>query len=315
MKAHLYCLRAGVAGLAAGSLLSGFAQGQNAPKVVAPKQSQTFAGETAQERSSLAASEAELSKKAEENPQSADVLYQLALVLRLEQKYKESLEAYTRAAALQKPDPMQLRSVALDYVQLNDYQDAIHWLRIALGMQPANIDVLYSLGRCLYTENDLPRAEAAFVRVLQLQPDHLKAEENLGLTYDGEDKPEQAEKALRTAAEWADRRQVRDEWPYIDYGTVLLDRSRAAEAIPVLEKAVAIAPQSAPANEKLGRALLGIGKPADAVIVLQKAASLDPQNPKVHFELGRAYRDSGQTEKARVEFDRSKQLYGTHNQN
>jgi tetratricopeptide (TPR) repeat protein len=297
------------------SLLPAFAQDESASKVVTPKQSQTFAGETAPERSSLAASEAELKAKAEQNPQSADVLYQLALVQRLEKKYKESLETYSRAAALQKPNPMQLRSVALNYVQLNDYQDAIHWLRIALGMQPDNIDILYSLGRCLYTENDLPRAEAAFTRVLQLQPDHLKAQENLGLTYDGQNKPELAEKALRTAAEWADQRHVKDEWPYIDFGSLLLDRSRAAEAVPVLEKAVAIAPQSAAAREKLGRALLGIGKPAEAVGELQKAASLDPQNPKVHFELGRAYRDSGQAEKARVEFDISKQLYGTHNQN
>jgi tetratricopeptide (TPR) repeat protein len=315
MKVELQCLRAGAAGLLACSLLAAPAQDQNATKVVTPKQSQTFAGETTAERSPFAASEAELRSKAAQNPQSADVLYQLALVLRLEQKYKESLETYSRAAALKQPDPMQLRSVALNYVQLNDYQDAIHWLRIALGMQPDNVDILYSLGRCLYAESDLPRAEAAFIRVLQLQPDHLKAQENLGLTYDGQNKPELAEKALRTAAEWADQRHVKDEWPYIDFGSLLLDRSRAAEAVPVLEKAVTIAPQSAPALEKLGRALLGVGKPAEAVTVLLKAATLDPQNPKVHFELGRAYRDAGQAEKARVEFDISKQLYGSHNQN
>jgi tetratricopeptide (TPR) repeat protein len=290
-------------------------QQESAPKAVTPKQSQTFAGETAGDRSALAASEAELRKKADENPQSAEVLYQLGLILRLEGKYRESLETYTRAAALGKPDAAQLRSVAMNYVQLNDYQDAIHWLRIALGMQPDNVDLLYSLGRCFYTENDLPRAEAAFVRVLELKPDHLKAKENLGLTYDGQNKPEMAEKALSTAAEWADQRRLKDEWPYIDYGSMLLDRSRAAEAVPVLEKAVAIAPQSAIALELLGRALLGTGKPADAAGVLEKAAKLDPQNPKVHFELGRAYRDSGQAEKARVQFDLSKQLYGTHNQN
>jgi tetratricopeptide (TPR) repeat protein len=315
MKVDLHWLPTAATGLLACSLISAFAQDQNGSKVVGPKQSQTFAGETATERSSLAASEAELRSKAEQAPQSAEVLYQLALVLRLEKKYKESLEVYTRAAALQKPDATQLRSVALNYVQLNDYQDAIHWLRIALGLQPDNIDILYSLGRCFYTESDLPRAEAAFTRVLQLQPDHLKAKENLGLTYDGENRPELALEALRTASTWADQRGLRDEWPYIDYGTLLLDRSRFSEAVPVLQKAVAIAPDSAPAQDGLGRALLGAGKPADAVAVLQKAAALDPQNPKIHFALGRAYRDSGQAEKARAEFDICKQLYGNHNQN
>jgi tetratricopeptide (TPR) repeat protein len=314
MRTDWRYVRMAAAGLVAFSLTAVVAQETNASKVVAAKQSQTFAGEMASESATLAAEEGELRRKAVENPQSADVLYRLALVLRLERKYKESLETYTRAAALRKPDVMELRSVALDYVQLNDYDDAIRWLRIALGLQPDNVDVLYALGRCFYTQNDFIHAEAAFTRVLELQPDHLKAKENLGLTYDGENKPELAEKTLRTAAEWADQKQVKDEWPYIDYGSVLLDRSRAEEAVPVLRKAVAIAPGSAQAHEKLGRALLGVGKPAEAVGELEKAVNLDPQNPKAHFELGKAYRDSGQADKARAEFEISKRLYGTHNQ-
>jgi len=287
---------------------------QDDSKVVPPKQSQTFAQESSPFMSSLAVSESELRKKVEDSPNSADTLFQLALVLRQEHKYKESLEFYTRAATLQKPDATQLRSVALDYVELNEYDDAIRWLRIALGMEPSNVEILYSLGRCFYTQTDLVKAEAAFTRVLQLQPYHLKAEENLGLTYDGENKPQLAEKALRTAAEWADQRHLNDEWPYIDLGTLLLNQSRAMEATPLLQRAIALNPMSEPAHEKLGRALLGTGKPADAVTQLEKAVDLDPQNPRAHFELGRAYRDSGQPEKARAEFDISKKLYGTHNQ-
>lgn len=58
-------------------------------------------------------------------------------------------------------------------------------------------------------------AEAAFMKVLQLAPTHLKAEENLGLVYDAENKPEKAEEALRTATRWADERKLRDSWPYL----------------------------------------------------------------------------------------------------
>ncbi|HEY3705280.1 MAG TPA: tetratricopeptide repeat protein [Terracidiphilus sp.] len=314
MKSDSLCLWMAAAALLVCCVLPAPAQESNAEKVVAPKQSQTFAGETAPEGATLAAEEAELRQKAGESPQSGDVLYRLGMVLRLERKYKESLETYTRAAGLRKPDVMDLRSVAFDYVQLNDYDDAIRWLRIALGMQPDNVDVLYALGRCFYTQNDFIHAEAAFTRVLQLKPDHLKAEENLGLTYDGQNKPELAEKTLRTAVLWADQRQVKDEWPYIDYASVLLDQSRWAEALPVLRKAVMIAPESAPGHEKLGRALLGSGQPAEAVVALEKAVSLDPQNPKAHFELGKAYRDSGQAGRGRAEFEISKRLYGTHNQ-
>lgn len=277
-----------------------------------PKDSQTFAQESAQPSSSLNDTEVSLRKQIEQAPSNADLFYQLALVLRQERKYSESLTLYTRAAALQKPTAKQLRSVALDYVQLNDYEDAVHWLRIALGMEPNNVDILYSLGRCFYTQNLFPQAEAAFTRILQLKPDHLKAMENLGLTYDGENRPSLAEEALRTAAEWATQRSLQDEWPYLDYGAFLMDQARAAEALPFLQKAIVLAPGSATAHEKLGRALLGTNDPAGATVALERAVALDPQNPKAHFELGRAYRDSGQAEKARAEFAISKTLYGNH---
>ena len=314
VRSVMKCLRVGMAGLLSCCAVAAGAQEQGADKGVAAKQSQAYATESSPIAASVAASETELRKRLEQEPNSAEILYQLALVLRLEHKYKESLDLYTRAAGLQKPDAMELRSVAMDYVQLNDYDDAIHWLRIALGLEPTNVDVLYSLGRCLYTQSDLLKAEAVFTRVLQLQPDHLKAEENLGLTYNNENKPELAEKALRTAANWADQRRLQDEWPYIDLGSLLLDQKRTAEALPLLQKAIAINGASAIAHEKLGRALLGSGKPADAVRELEKAVELDPKNARPHFELGRAYREAGQADKARAEFEISKTLYGTHNQ-
>jgi len=278
------------------------------------QQNQPFAQETSAQQGLLATREAELKKRASEQPSSADVLYQLALVLREEQKYRESLDIYTRAAALEKPTASQLRSVALDYVQLNDFEDAIHWLRIALGLEPENIDVLYSLGRCYYTKNDFPKAEASFTRVMQLHPDHIKAEENLGLTYDALNKPDLAEKALRNAAAWTESRAIRDPWPYLDLGTLLLEQSRPAEASPFLRKAVALDPSSGVAHMRLGRALLAEKKTAEAVAELEHASGLDPQNPNVHFELGRAYRAAGQADRARAEFDRCKTLYGNRNQ-
>jgi tetratricopeptide (TPR) repeat protein len=261
---------------------------------------------------SLAEEEAKLRKAVERNPDAPDNLYQLALVLRQENKPQDSLGVYTRAARLQKPNVDQLRSVALDYVLLNDYTDAIHWLRVALSFDPNNVDVLYSLGRCLYTQSSFPQAQAAFTRVLALQPEHLKAEENLGLTLDAQNQPEAAEKALRTAAAWADQRSLQDEWPFLDLGNFLLDQGRQADALPFLLKAAHIAPASAATHEELGRALVATGNSNDGINELQAAAKIDPNNPRIHFELGHAYRDAGKLDQARAEFALSKKLYGEH---
>ncbi|MFC5863181.1 tetratricopeptide repeat protein [Acidicapsa dinghuensis] len=270
---------------------------------------------SAQPDSALADTEARLRANLQQNPRSADTLYELALVLRQQNKPRESLETYTRAAQIQKPNVAQLRSVALDYVLLDDYDDAIRWLRVALGMEPNNTDALYSLGRCLYTQNLFSDAEKTYLKVLALDPTHLKAEENLGLTYDALNNPQRAEEALRTAVQWAKERDLHDPWPYLDLGIFLLDQSREADAQPFLERAVEFDPKSSWAHEKLGMALVANENSARGIRELQLAVDLAPNDPKTHFELGRAYRASGQKDKARSEFEISKSLYGKHSQN
>lgn len=262
----------------------------------------------------LAETETRLRASLQQNPQSAATLYKLALVLREQNRPRESLEIYTRAAQLQKPTAAQLHSAALNYVLLGDFDDAVHWLRVALGMEPNNAEILYSLGRCFYTKNVFPDAEKVYLRLLALDPTNLKAEENLGLTYDAQNDPRRAEEHLRTAAQWAKERGLQDPWPYLDLGVFLLNQIRTVEAQPMLEKAVELAPQSFWAHEKLGMALVANGNPARGVRELEMSVSLAPKDPKAHFELGRAYRAAGQADKAREEFELSKSLYGEHSQ-
>ncbi len=309
----LQLAKAGLALLLAAGVHTVSAQ-QSPAKVALPGGIPLDREASAQPDSAPAGTEESLRSRLQQNPQSADTLYELALVLRQRDKARESLETYTRAAQIQKPNASQLRSVALDYVLLDDYDDALRWLRVALKMEPNNAEVLYSLGRCLYTENLFSDAEKVYIRLLALDPTHLKAEENLGLTYDAQNDPQRAEQALRTAAQWAKERGLQDPWPYLDLGIFLLDQAREAEAQPFLERAVELDPKSARAHEKLGMALVANGDSANGMRELQLAVGLDPNDPKTHFELGRAYRAAGQQEKAQAEFERSKLLYGKHSQ-
>jgi len=255
----------------------------------------------------IATEEANLRRDLVLHPDSAETLYKLALILREENKPQQSLETYTRAAQLFKPNADQLHSVALDYVLLNDYEDAVHWLRIAAATDPENTEVLYSLGRCLYTQGLYGEAEAQYLLVLQLQPRHMKAEENLGLAYDASNEPQKAEEALRKAVAWAASEKT-DEWPFLNLGSVLLDHDKPAEAETFLERAVSISPASAVCHEKLGRALEETGRLRDGVKELEIAVGLDPKNSNIHFELGHAYRQAGELEKAKAEFATSQAL-------
>lgn len=288
---------------------------QQAPVAIDHHNDRPLALEDVNPASPSGETEVQLRMALKQEPQSVDLLYKLALVLRLEGKAQESLQTYTQAASLRSPTASELRSVALDYVRLNDYDDAIRWLRVALTLSPHDVEVLYSLGRCLYTQNQFHEAEAAFTEALHVDPSHLKSEENLGLTLSAENRPAQAEVALRTAAQWAEQRHVSDPWPYIDLGNFLIDQQQSADALPYLRKALQLDPTSALNHQNLGRALVAISNRAEGIAELEAAAKITPDDPKIHFQLGHAYRDAGQPEKARAEFDLSKQLYGQHSRN
>jgi tetratricopeptide (TPR) repeat protein len=231
--------------------------------------------------------------------------------LRQEGKAHESLDAYTQAAQLRTPVAEEIRSVALDYVLLNDYDDAIRWLERAARMYPANVSVLYSLGRCYFSKDRYLDAERMFAQVLALDPKNLKAQENLGLVFDATNQPDRAEEALRTAAAWAEKSGA-DEWPFLDYGGFLLDHGRAQESLDPLGTAARIQPNCAACHQKLGRALIESHELKEGIAELEIAARLEPSDPKTHYELGRALRQAGQTERAQQEFALSQKLYASH---
>lgn len=277
----------------------------------APASGRPYAAETSGASSpDLRQRELALRKELADQPHSPVLLYELGLVLRGEDKARESLTAYTQAAALRTPTPAELHSVALDYVLLNDYDDAIHWLEVAARLDPSNVDVLYSLGRCYYSKGRYQDAEQMYDRVLAIHPKQVKAEEGLGLVYDATNRPNKAEQALRNAAGWANQ-EGPDEWPFLDLGSFLLDQDRAREALGPLHIAEHIRPTSATCHEELGRALLATDDSAGAVAELQQAEQIDPSNPKTHYELGRALRQAGQPKRAQEEFLVSQKLYGT----
>lgn len=253
--------------------------------------------------------EAERRKELADHLESAEPMYALADLLQKEGKSKESLGFFTRAATYRRPTAEELRSVAFDYVQLGDYEDAIRWLEIAARMEPSNADVLYALGRCYYTKYRFQDAAVMYERVLAIRPKDLKAEENLGLVYDATNQPEKAEETLRNAAGWADPNGL-DEWPYLDLGGFLLDHDRPKDAIGPLRIAVRIQPKCAACHEKLGQALADIHETSEALVELSQAASLAPKDPKTHYAFGRALRQAGQVARAQQEFELCQKLYG-----
>lgn len=239
---------------------------------------------------------------------SDDALYLLGFVLHRQDRPRESLEVYTRAAALKPPMGDDLKVVGLDYVLLHDYSDAVKWLEKAVEFDPKNTDGWYCLGRAYYSEGRLPDAEKAFLAVLGLDARNARAENNLGLVLESEGKFDDAMAAYRKAIGWQAAGAQFGEQPLVNLGTLLLEQQRTAEAVPPLEKAVALAPGNAVCRLKLGTAYLRQRRLTDAERELKKSVELDPENPSPHYQLGRLYQEMHRLDQARAEFKTTQDL-------
>jgi Flp pilus assembly protein TadD len=225
---------------------------------------------------------------------------------------KASLAEFTAGAKLHDPSAYDLKIVALDYVLLGDYADADKWLTRSLQWGPKDSEGWYYLGRTKYNENRFGEAARAFEQCLQLDPKNVKAEDNLGLTYAGLGRNEDAAAAYKTAMEWQAAAPLKNAGPYINLGSLLLDENRPDEAAPYLLQAVEIAPRESRAHEFLGKAYVRLEQLPKAQTELEKAIELSPDSPNLYCMLAPVYRKQGLVDKAKAEFERCATLTSSH---
>ena len=229
--------------------------------------------------------------------------------LRLEDP-KHSLEEYTRAAALEQPDGRDLENVAKDYVLLNDLTSAEKWMAASIRMSPGDPESWYGMGRIRFSQQRFPEAVACFKHSLVLLPRSVKAEDNLGLAYEGMNRQEDAVAAYQQAIAWQQGSAHPSEQPLLNLGIILVQRGDFAQAEKLLTQAVTIAPNDPRIHEQLGHLYLSTSRLPQAQQHLERAITLDPNKAGLHFLLGKVYHQQGQEPKAKTEFATASSLSG-----
>jgi Flp pilus assembly protein TadD len=221
---------------------------------------------------------------------------------------KASLAEFTQGAKYRAPSAFDLKIVALDYGLLDDFVDADKWLTRSLQWNPKDSEGWYWLGRTKYNENRFDEAVKAFEEFLKLEPQSVKGEDNLGLSYAGLGQTDAAITAYKTAIAWQSEAALKNPGPFLDLGILLMEQNRPEEAVPYFQEAVAISPKESRHHEELGKAYSRLEDLQKAQVELETAVSLSPQNPRLHYLLGRVYTKEGRKEKAKAEFERSESL-------
>jgi Flp pilus assembly protein TadD len=229
-----------------------------------------------------------------------------------DEKAKASLAEFTAGAKYRAPTATDLKVVAFDYVLLGDYLDADKWLTKMLEWAPNDSDGWYHLGRTKYSENRFAEAISAFQQCLKLDPKNVKAEDNLGLSFAGLGRNDEAAAAYQQAIAWQAQFIAKNSGPYIDMGSLLIEENRPQDALMFLLQATEIARGDSRAHELLGKAYTRLEELPKAQAELEKAIELSPQTPNLHCMLAPVYRKQGLAEKAKIEFDRCAAMAGSH---
>lgn len=246
------------------------------------------------------------------NSNSAEAHYLLGYILFKEQRAKESLAEYTEGAKYKTPSAYDLETVGADYVLLKDYPDADKWFSKSAQWNPGNFQVLYYLARTKYNENRFDEAVSLFLECLKLSPKSVKVEDNLGLSYQGLNRNDDAIAAFHTAISWQADLPQKDANPYLDLGSLLVDLDRTGEALPHLQQAVQLAPNDMRTHRALGKAYLRLNELDKAQEQLERSAALAPQDAPIHFMLAQLYRKRGMTEKELAETKKYRELTAAH---
>ncbi len=148
------------------------------------------------------------------------------------------------------------------------------------GQGNPEVEELFKRGVAAHRGGQYAKAEAAYRRVLENQPDLPETYNNLGALLAHTGRVAEAEKQYRTAL----KQRPNQPEVYSNLGVLLAEAERYAEALVAYRKAAELG--YAPASYNLGNLLVRMGRDRKAEAAYRKALKLDPKLSQAHLNLG-----------------------------
>lgn len=135
-----------------------------------------------------------------------------------------------------------------------DYPKAIALWQQVIQQSPQSAVAYYNLGLTYHYQIDLEKAIAAYRQAIQLDPKYDSAYINLGLLQLQIGEPDEAEKLFRKVLTLPDRYEApasSHAIAYYNIAVILSRKGQTKEAKEMVQKAIGIAPDFAPAKKLL----------------------------------------------------------------
>lgn len=199
-------------------------------------------------------------------------------------------------------DALHLLGVVLHQRDQND--EAVELIQRAIAIKPDNASFHTNLGAAFRAADKTDQARAAYQRALKLDPRNAKAHNNLGNLLKELDEPLPAiqhyRQAIRIDPDFAEA--------YHNLGSILADRDRLDEAIECFHRALCLKPNYADAHNGLGKALRQQGKHQQALARYEQALQIKPDYAEAYNNQGVALQSLCQLPQAIAAYDKAIEL-------
>ena len=218
----------------------------------------------------------------------------LSEVLARIRDHATALSLAKRAVAVER-NTETLERLSMAWLGVGQLENAQFALAEAIALDPARPTLHKLMGAVQAARGDVTAAQTSLERAVELDPTSHEASFALGAL--------QCER-LGHCAEGLDLLQraialAPDSVRYeVATGRALLQLGRTREALRAFSTAVNLDPSSVEAHIGLGVSRAKLGKYVEAATALEKALELDPVHPDVRLELASAYRHLGRSRDA-----------------
>lgn len=223
-------------------------------------------------------------KAIELNPKMAEGYLNLGLTL-LDSDPGAAIAPLQKATELLPNQERPKFALAVAYERTGKSAQAIEQYRAAEKLDDKNLDTHLALGRTLLTSNHPAEAEGEFRAALALKADSVTSRLGLAESLAAQ------KKSAAAAQEFSAYLQLvpNDRASRVELASLLFDAGKLDESLAELDRAANGAPEALPALKL--RALIYYQKKQfnEVVPILVKAIALAPQDPNLPAELGHAY--------------------------
>tara|TARA_B110000483_G_C18194126_1_gene542218 strand:+ start:159 stop:1634 length:1476 start_codon:yes stop_codon:yes gene_type:complete len=198
----------------------------------------------------------------------------------------------------------QLLEKAIIANQHNNLDEAERFYQKILEIEPAHLVANNNLAVILQFKDKLDEAEFLYQKIIETQPTHPDANHNLGALKVSQNKIADALPFFKIALEG--NSNIEQYW--ISYIDALVKDNKLEEAETISRKAIKLKPEFIKVHFNLGFILNELKKPKEAEVIYKKTITLKPEFVEAHNNLGLILKDLGRLDEAKSCYEKAIEL-------